>query len=173
VSWKEALSYCQQEIGARATSRFSATGCIGQFVDQSSVLLVKELLNSLGSCDLRLPPSAPRGIDVDMRDKYLLAFEASQTRPPFREDPCDMVLLVNANPRYEGSLLNVLMRQLVLGSKRAARQFRVATIGSPMDLTYPTDHLGNSGKTPYQMAQGKHIGVLQLLKSHRPRYILG
>jgi len=108
-----------------------------------------------------------------MRANYLLPAGIGAWRGAPTGQDIDYVLLINTNPRYEGSLLNIRMRQLVLGSRRAGAPLIVATIGSPMDLTYPIDHLGNGAITPYQMAQGKHAGLLQLIKSHSPRYILG
>ena len=53
------------------------------------------------------------------------------------------------------------------------KEKKIATIGCPIDLTYPTDHLGNSPYVVYKMAQGKHMSLLDLLRSTCPHYILG
>lgn len=53
----------------------------------------------------------------------------------------DLILLVGVNPRTEAPVLNSRILKAV--SKKGAK---VYTIGTPNDLTYEYEHLGNTAK---------------------------
>lgn len=156
VSWKEALSYINSELALR---KGVSIGRIGPFVDNESVVKMKLLINSLGSPHLYLDHFHP--FNIDFRSNYLLPHLDSF-------DSIDFLLLINTNPRYEGSLLNLKIRQKVL-----SKSMRVAYIGSPLDLTFSCSHLGNNPYTLFLVAQGKHFSLLDLISAHNPSFLLG
>lgn len=63
----------------------------------------------------------------------------------------DMCLLIGTNPRYDGNLLNLKIRQRYLKGN-----FKVYTLGAVSDLTYPTEYLGSNTKTLQSLAEGTH-----------------
>ena len=66
----------------------------------------------------------------------------------------DFFLLVNTNPRFEASTFNIKLHKLNIDSMNSAN---FLTIGQPLDLTYPTTHLGTTSKDLLSFVQGKSI----------------
>ena len=62
----------------------------------------------------------------------------------------DVCLLLGVNPRTDGPLLNYYLRKRFLSGN-----FKVGYIGSHLNLTFPTYHLGNSIDTVSSVLEGK------------------
>ena len=80
----------------------------------------------------------------------------------------DLCLLIGTNPRYEGSLYNIHLRKRFLKGG-----FKIASIGSPVDLTYPISHLGLGTQTLQSLAEGKHPFFDEMLAAKTPMILLG
>jgi NADH dehydrogenase/NADH:ubiquinone oxidoreductase subunit G len=80
----------------------------------------------------------------------------------------DLCLLIGTNPRYEGSLYNVHLRKRFLQGG-----FKIASIGSPVELTYPVSHLGLGTQTLQDLALGKNSFFDEMLKAKSPMILLG
>ena len=61
-----------------------------------------------------------------------------------------LAILVNTNPRYEGYVLNLNLRQRFLKG-----DFKLFNIGSMLDLTFPTHNLGSNFQTIKSLAEGR------------------
>lgn len=61
-------------------------------------------------------------------------------------------ILVNTNPRYEGYVLNLNLRQRFLKGN-----FKLLNLGSALDLTFPTYNLGSNFSVLKALAEGTHI----------------
>jgi NADH dehydrogenase (ubiquinone) Fe-S protein 1 len=72
----------------------------------------------------------------------------------------DMGLLINVNPRYEGSYLNLKLRQHYLNSN-----FQLFTLGSLIDLTYPTSYVGSNLKKLKSIVEGTNLICQNLIES--------
>ncbi|WP_018259836.1 NADH-quinone oxidoreductase subunit NuoG [Methylobacterium sp. WSM2598] len=83
-------------------------------------------------------------------------------------EQADAVLLVGANPRLEGSLLNVRLRK-----RWRMAPLPVGLIGEPTDLTYPHTYLGAGPETLAELAAGRHSFAEVLGKAERPLVIVG
>ena len=70
-----------------------------------------------------------------------------------------LAILLNTNPRYEGYVLNLSLRQRFLKG-----DFKLFNIGSILDLTFPTHNLGSSFQTVKSLAEGTHL-VCQDIKN--------
>lgn len=70
-----------------------------------------------------------------------------------------LAILLNTNPRYEGYVLNLNLRQRFLKG-----DFKLFNIGSMLDLTFPTHNLGSSFSTVKSLAEGTHL-VCQDIKN--------
>jgi len=66
-------------------------------------------------------------------------------------EDADAILLVGVNPRTESPVLNSRILKAI-NRKNA----KVYSIGTPADLTYSYNHLGNSASTLANLASGKH-----------------
>ena len=68
-------------------------------------------------------------------------------------------ILLNTNPRYEGYVLNLSLRQRFLKG-----DFKLFNIGSMLDLTFPTYNLGSNFQTLKSLAEGTNL-VCQDIKN--------
>jgi NADH-quinone oxidoreductase subunit G len=72
----------------------------------------------------------------------------------------DLFLAIGCNPRFEASTLNVRLRKLVLqssvSSTTGSDSVSLAYIGQPMDLTYPSSHIGTGSKDLSLLSEGRH-----------------
>ena len=125
--------------------------------NQSSL---KYLLNSLGSSKIGFEKN------YQLDNSFSSTFRLNSTLKNISES--DFCLLVGVNPRYEGSLLNVSLRKRYLEGN-----FSVASIGTPLNLTYPIEHVGNGLNYFFKILEGKHSLCKKLLKSKKPMIILG
>lgn len=80
----------------------------------------------------------------------------------------DHVLLIGCNPRLEAPLLNTRLRGAV---RRGTMQ--VASIGSPMDLTYPHTSLPNTPLTLEKMLDGVEKYAKTFKGANKPLIIVG
>jgi hypothetical protein len=77
-----------------------------------------------------------------------------------------LCLLVGTNTRYEGSSLNLNLRQRYLKGN-----FSILTLGSIIDLTIPTNFLGSNFKTIKALSEGNNIYCLELVNAKHPLLI--
>ena len=70
-----------------------------------------------------------------------------------------LAILLNTNPRYEGYVLNLNLRQRFLKG-----DFKLFNIGSMLDLTFPVHNLGSNVQTVKALAEGTHL-VCQDIKN--------
>ena len=72
-------------------------------------------------------------------------------------------ILVNTNPRYEGYVLNLNLRQRFLKGN-----FKVLNIGSMLDLTFPTYSLGSNFSVLKSLAEGTHLSCQDIKNAEFP-----
>jgi NADH dehydrogenase/NADH:ubiquinone oxidoreductase subunit G len=83
-------------------------------------------------------------------------------------DKMDYCLILNTNPRFEASMLNLRLRKNV---KRGTLQ--VAAIGGNFDPTYMVEFYGFSSKILLDLAEGKHKLCKSLAKASTPTILYG
>lgn len=91
----------------------------------------------------------------DFESDYLLS---SSTQIP-KIQMSTLAILLNTNPRYEGYVLNLNLRQRFLKGN-----FKLFNIGSILDLTFPTHNLGSNFQIVKLLAEGTHL-VCQDIKN--------
>lgn len=72
-------------------------------------------------------------------------------------------LLVNTNPRHEGYILNLNLRQRFLKGN-----FKLLNLGSALDLTFPTYNLGSNFNILKSLAEGTHISCQDIKNAEFP-----
>lgn len=72
-------------------------------------------------------------------------------------------ILVNTNPRYEGYILNLNLRQRFLKGN-----FKLLNIGSMLDLTFPTYSLGSNFSVLKSLAEGTHLSCQDIKNAEFP-----
>ena len=77
-----------------------------------------------------------------------------------------LCVLIGTNTRYEGSYLNLKLRQRYLKG-----DFKLLTIGSLLDLTFPISFLGSDLLVLKNISEGNHFFCKDLVSSKNPMFI--
>jgi len=158
-NWEFGLSKIVSKINK--ISNENIVGVCGLNTDLETQLTFKEFINSLGS--EKVGYETFFNIDNDFSYNYKFNEGLSSVQNT------DLCLLIGTNPRYEGSLLNVHLRKRMLEGK-----FKVASIGSPLNLTYPVEHLGLGVETLKELfVDQTHSFITKLNMAENPLIILG
>lgn len=72
-------------------------------------------------------------------------------------------ILINTNPRYEGYVLNLNLRQRFLKGN-----FKLLNVGSMLDLTFPTYSLGSNFGVLKSLGEGTHLSCQDIKASEFP-----
>ena len=75
-------------------------------------------------------------------------------------------ILIGTNSRYEGSYLNLKLRQRYLKGN-----FKLLTIGSLVDLTFPISFLGSDLSVLKNISEGNHSFCKDIVSSENPMFI--
>ncbi|NXQ11428.1 NDUS1 oxidoreductase, partial [Peucedramus taeniatus] len=136
---------------------------VGGLVDAEALIALKDLLNRLNCdtlCTEEIFPTA--GAGTDLRSNYLLNTTIAGV------EEADVLLLVGTNPRFEAPLFNARIRKSWLHN-----DLRVALVGSPVNLTYRYEHLGESPQILQDIALGKHAFSTVLDNAKKPMVVVG
>jgi len=74
-----------------------------------------------------------------------------------------LCILLNTNPRYEGYVLNLSLRQRFLKG-----DFKLLNIGSMLDLTVPTYNLGSNFNVLKSLGEGTHLSCQDIKNADNP-----
>src|SRR6185437_13816970 len=132
----------------------------GDLASVEEMFALKDLMTRLGSGNI---DGRQDGAAVDPkwgRASYLFNSTLAGV------EQADALLIVGANPRREGAVLNARIRK-----RWRAGNFPVALIGEKADLTYPYDYLGAGAETLGKLAESKFAEALK--RAERPLMILG
>ncbi|NWZ89955.1 NDUS1 oxidoreductase, partial [Nesospiza acunhae] len=136
---------------------------VGGLVDAEALIALKDLLNRLNCdtlCTEEIFPTA--GAGTDLRSNYMLNTKIAGV------EEADVLLLVGTNPRFEAPLFNARIRKSWLHN-----DLQVALVGSPVDLTYRYEHLGESPQILQEIASGKHAFSKVLDNAKKPMVVVG
>ncbi|XP_060112854.1 NADH-ubiquinone oxidoreductase 75 kDa subunit, mitochondrial [Heteronotia binoei] len=161
VSWEDALSRVAGVLQGAQGNEVAAIA--GGLVDAEALVALKDLLNRVNSdnlCTEEVFPTA--GAGTDLRSSYLLNTTIAGV------EEADVLLLVGTNPRFEAPLFNARIRKSWLHN-----ELQVALVGSPVDLTYTYDHLGDSPQLLLEIASGKHPFSKILNQAKKPMVVVG
>ncbi|OWK52969.1 NADH-ubiquinone oxidoreductase subunit, mitochondrial [Lonchura striata] len=136
---------------------------VGGLVDAEALIALKDLLNRMNCdtlCTEEIFPTA--GAGTDLRSNYLLNTKIAGV------EEADVLLLVGTNPRFEAPLFNARIRKSWLHN-----DLQVALVGSPVNLTYRYEHLGESPQILQDIASGKHAFSKVLDNAKKPMVVVG
>ncbi|CAI8023176.1 NADH-ubiquinone oxidoreductase 75 kDa subunit, mitochondrial [Geodia barretti] len=160
-SWEDALTEAGRKL--TETSPDGVAAIAGPLADVESLVVLKDLLNSLGCENVFTSNAFPSsGPGTDLRSSYLLNTSISGI------EEADLLLLVGTNPRYEAPLVNTRIRKSYIHN-----DLKVALIGPKLDLTYEYQHLGDSAAVLAQVASGKHPFSKEFSGAANPMVIVG
>jgi len=132
VTWQEALLATRDAI--KNVQGNEIMGVAGELVDAEAMISLKDMLNRLGSTNLK--PSQGGELGSDFRSQYL--FNSTIVGV----EDADAILLVGTNPRMEAPLLNARIRKAAIHYETP-----IANIGPATNLTFDKTELGASVDT--------------------------
>ncbi|QXE46230.1 NADH dehydrogenase subunit 11 (mitochondrion) [Nitzschia inconspicua] len=111
---------------------------------------------------------------IDLRKvenyKSLNDLESAYQLSPLTQKPkiqmSTLAILLNTNPRYEGYVLNLNLRQRFLKG-----DFKLFNIGSMLDLTFPAHNLGSNFQIVKSLAEGTHLVCQDITNAEFPLII--
>lgn len=161
ASWEDALEAVADSLVGLSGDEIMAVS--GPHTDAETAAAAWDLLHTLDSEALFTETPFPQSAgSTGLRSNYLL-----NTTIAGIED-CDLLLLIGTNPRYEAPLINARIRKSFIQN-----DLDVAVIGSPVDLTYYYDYLGDEASTVAAIASGKHPFAAELKNAVNPMIIVG
>ncbi|NXL74788.1 NDUS1 oxidoreductase, partial [Leptocoma aspasia] len=161
TSWEDVLPRVAGVLQSVKGHEIAAV--VGGLVDAEALIALKDLLNRMNCdtlCTEEIFPTA--GAGTDLRSNYLLNTKIAGV------EEADVLLLVGTNPRFEAPLFNARIRKSWLHN-----DLQVALVGSPVDLTYRYDHLGESPQILQDIASGKHAFSKVLDHAKKPMVVVG
>jgi len=159
ASWEEALATVAGKLLSTEPERIAALA--GDLVDAEAMVLLKDLLESLGSPhrDCRQDGAA---LDPDDRASWLFNPTIAGI------EDADALLIIGADPRHEAPILNARIRK-----RYTMGGFPIGVLGPNMDLTYAVEDLGNDPQTLRELANGSHAFWRVLKEAERPLILVG
>jgi NADH-quinone oxidoreductase subunit G len=159
ATWGEAFSAIAAKL--RETSPGRVAAIAGDMADCESMFALKSLLYSMGSSNLDCRQDGAE-YDVSTRAAYIMNSCIAGI------EQADAILLIGANPRHEGTLVNARIRKRWLRGG-----MRVGLIGAAVDLGYPYRHLGDTSRAMMDLlaSRGDFSTILQNAK--KPMVIVG
>ena len=103
---------------------------------------------------------------VNPHEESLNSFKTSATIDELEK--IDLCLLIGANPRYDASVYNLHLRKRYLQGG-----LTVASIGVPVNLTYPIQHLGNNMQILAELTVGTHPFISKFFEASKPIILVG
>ena len=100
--------------------------------------------------------------NVDLEKDYTLSSNLTSKKL----EKSTLCLLVNSNPRYEGSVLNLNLRQRFLKGN-----FKVFNASSLLDLTFPTISIGSNFSTIQAISEGTHFTCQDIKNAKVPTVV--
>lgn len=158
ISWLKAFDIISSKL---KESKDSLSGLIGSQCDLESAFMLKRLLNLFGKINLNNDEcNILKEIDFESSFKF-------NTKISNLEN-ADVCLLIGVDPRKEAAILNLQLRKHYVN-----RNFKVANIGSVLDLTFPCINVGCSVEDVIKFSQGQHFFCETLRKAKNPVVIFG
>lgn len=159
ASWTEALEAIRDRL--EGVSGHDIAALAGDLADVEAMATLKDLMDRLGSPHYDCRQDGAR-LDPTVRSSYLF-----NTTIAGIED-ADFCLLVGCDPRYEASMVNLRLRKRYLRGG-----FAVASIGQPLELTYPVEELGNDPKILEKLTDARNPIAKRLKEAKNPMIIIG
>ena len=135
-------------------------GHVGDMSSLETINSFKKFLNSLGSKN-------------EFRENYFYINNKNKINYIFNSsingiENSDLIFLIGTNPRIEATMLNARIRKTFLSKK-----IPIYSIGSPGDLTYDYEVIGNSTEDLKQILENDNKIKSYILKSKKPIFIIG
>jgi NADH-quinone oxidoreductase subunit G len=160
ASWPAAFEAITAKVKTARPERIGAVA--GDLAAVEEMFALKQLMAQLGTANIDCRQDGMALNPAWGRGSYL--FNATIAGI----ETADALLIVGANPRREGAVLNARIRK-----RWRAGSFPIGLIGERADLTYSYDYLGAGPETLAEVAAGRHGFADALKKAERPLVLIG
>lgn len=159
ISWSDAVSLLNKKITYKMDKIPQNIGLfIGPFCDFESLIYIKKLIH--------LSNSNVYNHDCLLDSDFNSLFKFNTFLDGIAKS--DLCLILGMDPRIDGVLLSYYLRKRYLQGN-----FKVAYIGSCLNLMFPTYHLGCSINNFFSLLEGNNNFCQHLRKSRKPLIIVG
>jgi NADH-quinone oxidoreductase subunit G len=162
ASWDDAFRVIKERLSGLEGTRFAAIA--GDLAGAEDMFALKLLAAEIGSPNIDCRQDGAKLAPSLGRTTYL--FNATIEGI----DAADAVLLVGTDPRLEAPVLNARIRKRW---GHCQGRLPIGLIGTPVDLTYPYEHLGAGPETLAQVASGDQEFVSKVQAAERPLIVIG
>ncbi len=159
ATWAEAFAAIKAGFKGLEGNQIGAI--CGDHCDAESMLVLKEMMISLGSSHLDCRQDGA-ALESSVRASYLFNSGIAGI------EDADALLILASNPRHEAPLVNARIRKRFLHGG-----LKVGLIGSPVDLSYGYDALGAEPHILEEIVSGQHAFSDVLKSAFRPMIIVG
>ena len=130
VDWNEALAFAAKKLKSTKSNKIAAIA--GDLADCESMLLLKEVMQKLGSGNIDCRQDGANLISSN-RGSYVFNTTIQGI------ESADLCLLINTNPRIEAPIINARLRKRYLQGN-----FPIASIGPNVEYLYHVERLGTT-----------------------------
>ena len=159
TSWNKALTIAAEQIKSVKPSKIAAIA--GDLVDCESMLLLKEMMQKLGSGNMDCRQDGANLI-ANNRASYVFNTTIEGI------ERADLCLLINTNPRIEAPIINARLRKRYLQG-----EFTIASIGPNIEYLYQVEKLGDNPNLLNEIASGTHAFCKLMSNAKNPMLIIG
>jgi len=164
ITWERVFNIIKQKTTQFDPSNQNAV--IGNLIDLKSLFTFKQFLNNIGinkfeyKTEFNYNNNTIISSDIMCESTFKLKLKDLSK--------CDLCLLVFCDPRKEGSILNLHLRNTF-----KKHNLEIFSIGSKLDLTYPVKNLGLNILNLIKILEGKHSFCQKILSSKNFIIIVG
>lgn len=133
----------------------------GDFTDAETIFALKDLASSIGTPYIE-SRQKPFNIDISSRQNYIFNSKFSGL------EEADLIIIVGSNIKKEAPVLNARIRRNIM-----ERKIPAYLIGSPINLTYPTQNIGAEKSSLNRILDGTSPLCAELIKARKPLLICG
>lgn len=108
-----------------------------------------------------------RAENLKLNNDLETAFQLNTVSNKLQLNDSTFCLILSTNTRYEGSFLNLNLRQRMLKGN-----FKCFILGSLIDLTFPTSFLGSNLKNLKTLVEGNNVICQDIKTSKNPTFII-
>lgn len=156
-TWEYTLSVISNKLKSYSPSQIATIA--GQLSDLESLMTLKDLYNKIGSTNTILDCDYTNSKISDLRPNYLFNTTIENI------NKSDICLLIGVNPKIESPIINLRLQKAYNKKK-----IIIGSIGSPIETTYPIEHLGN---TPSILTNTNHSFMKKFKSAKYPMIIIG
>ena len=162
ITWENVFTIIKDKISGIDPAQQKVF--IGNLVDIKSLYNFRNFINQLGIKNIEYSTEFKGKTKINSSIMTDYTFNKSLTDL----SKCDLCLLIFCDPRKEGSILNLSLRNSV-----KKNNLQVFSIGNKLDLTYPVKNLGLDFINIVKILEGKHKFCQNIMNSKNFTIIVG